>query len=204
MTTSTANILESETARSCRFTMDATAKADHPKSHLQKIPETPYTIPSREQRLLRIRLLMEEFQETAKAMGFATSCIIIDAEETTPENVDELDIYDMIDGLCDLIYVAVGGMTAMNVPDMPHMNEVCDRNNAKFPKGVARVHPETGKYLKPEGWTGPDHPAVERKVMGVLQSLVNARHTFDSVVDKLTELYKDTDDSSNREFGEGV
>jgi hypothetical protein len=72
------------------------------------------------------------------------------------------DLIGIIDGCCDTIYVTVGTLCAMGVPDLPHLDEVNRANNDKFPGGVAFLN-EDGKFLKPEGWTPPDHQHVISK-----------------------------------------
>ena len=47
----------------------------------------------------------------------------------------------------------------MGVPENIHEEEVCRANNDKFPGGVAILR-EDGKFLKPEGWCGPDHAGL--------------------------------------------
>lgn len=150
--------LLSPTAQSCIFTMHA-ASANDPR---QKVPESAYTVPDRATRLLRARLILEEALETIHALGFEAGD---EDGQWRMENAlfqehypaREVEIKDVIDGCCDLIYVATGCLVAFGVPDLPHLAEVCAANDRKFPGGVAITDPETGKFLKPAGWTGPDH-----------------------------------------------
>ena len=57
----------------------------------------------------------------------------------------------VIDGLCDLIYVALGTAVACGVDLEPFFDEVHRSNMAKF-GGPIR---DDGKILKPEGWEPP-------------------------------------------------
>ncbi len=153
----------SPTAMSNLYTMGVAGTKD-PR---QKIPAR-YEIPSEETRILRARLIMEEALETIKGLGIVVALgksvggSLITMEEIcfdgskTPPNIEEI-----IDGCCDLIYVAVGTLCAAGVPDLPHLAEVCRANDAKFPNGVA-VTDENGKFQKPVTWEGPDHDAVAK------------------------------------------
>ncbi len=133
------------------------------KNELQKV-QPSYTIPSDPKaRELLARLVMQEAIETVNAFGFHPQSL--DDRENfvlVPTN-KELDIYEIIDGCCDTIYVAVGGLVGMGIPDEPHLDEVCRANDDKFPNGVAIVN-EYGKYQKPVGWKGPDHKKVMETV----------------------------------------
>lgn len=118
-------------------------------------------------RILCGQLILEEALETLKALGLSVqfkglgrtyTIDGIEKFELTPTH--DPNLADIVDGCCDTIYVAVGCMVKHGVPDLPHLAEVCRANDAKFPGGVATMHPTTGKYLKPAGWRPPDHPAV--------------------------------------------
>lgn len=169
MLTEPQRALLSPVARSNLFTMGAAARKD-PR---QMIPRV-YTIPSVEVRVLRARLIMEEAIETCLAMGIEVRARYKDSDKFFESKDDllfspaaglsafQLDIGNIIDGCCDTIYVCVGTMCALGAPDVPHLEEVCIRNNAKFPDGVA-ITDENGKFQKPEGWEPPDHDAIITK-----------------------------------------
>lgn len=123
----------------------------------QKLPEKPYTVPDLETRKLLAKLVLEEALETVTALGFNGRIAHI---ELGPHD-GELNLEDIIDGACDTIYVATGVLVACGAPDIPHLKEVCDANDRKFPNGEAVINSETGKYLKPPGWRGPDHSKVQ-------------------------------------------
>lgn len=150
--------LLSETYCSNLFTKSAAFNFDK----RQVIPAVAYTVPDAKTRLLLAKLVFEEAQETIHALG----CILSQTNDGPIEVVDDgggpLSLEKVIDGACDTIYVATGVLAACGVPDMPHLTEVCDANNAKFPNGVAIIDPKSGKYLKPEGWKAPDHMNVKR------------------------------------------
>lgn len=114
-------------------------------------------------REMRAKLIMEEAVETVAAMGFAVSGVIMPAYgefDPQPDNIasyfkhyQEFDLPDYVDGLCDLVYVTVGGAVDMGLDLDPHFELVHDANMRK----LAGPKREDGKQLKPEGWVGPDH-----------------------------------------------
>ena len=142
----------SKTWLSCDFTSRASG---------QRAVSAPYQIPDEATRLLRARLILEETHETIKALGFVIAtqsggphpnAMIWPDQQYTP------DLEKIVDGCCDLHYVAIGTLWACGVPDVPHVEEVNRANNDKFPNGVGVPHPTvSGKFGKPPGWKGPDH-----------------------------------------------
>lgn len=66
------------------------------------------------------------------------------------------DVLEMIDALCDLLYVTYGAAVAAGIDLQPFYDEV-QRANMEKTLGPKR---EDGKQLKPEGWRGPDHEEV--------------------------------------------
>lgn len=154
------SVMYSSTYKSNVFTSDAAAKYDKRQQRSLR----PYSILDEATRLLCAKLIFEEAKETINALGFDIFDGMI-----IPINVDNerlLDKNEIIDGVCDLVYVATGLLVKMNVPDLPHLNEVNKCNDAKFPGGVAIIDPNSGKYLKPNGWCGPDHTRVMNEVLG--------------------------------------
>lgn len=149
--------------KSCIFTATASGR---------KLPDKAYTMPDEETRLLCARLILEEALETINALGFnvfpkeqhwSHQCepdyelLPHDGLPCKPEEV-ECVMCSIIDGCVDTIYVATYCMTLMGVPDIPHIEEVCKANDAKFPNGVGVPHPSVkGKYGKPAGWVPPNH-----------------------------------------------
>lgn len=126
----------------------------------------PYSVPTDlAKRRLLARLIMEEAFETIESLGLTIepvwTCGAVSF--TFEESGETIDILNVVDGCCDLIYVATGAMIACGAPDLPHLLEVCRANDAKMPKGVVLVR-EDGKYLKPEGWKPPDHIGIMGRV----------------------------------------
>jgi predicted HAD superfamily Cof-like phosphohydrolase len=110
---------------------------------------------------LRVKLLLEEVIEFAQACGFDT---FVDANHDTQElessivpNLDKPDMINMIDGLCDILYVAYGAACAMGIDLEPFFKEVHESNMTKLdPNGGFAKKREDGKGLKPEGFKPPD------------------------------------------------
>lgn len=92
---------------------------------------------------LRTRLIYEEADEFASA-------------------VEAGDLPEAIDGLCDLIYVALGAAVEFGVDLEPFFDEV-HLSNLRKAGGPKRAD---GKALKPEGWTKPQIAALLKAGVG--------------------------------------
>lgn len=182
--------LYSDTWRSNAFTQTAVAEAKPEMKPSQEF----YKQPSREVVDLRAKMIAEEAIETLAALGYWIDSSDFTGFEDVPETdprhksrylsirgeqakhlilhrmEDEVDIHEMIDGCCDVNYVTVGTLTAFGIPDIPHQQEVNDANNNKFPEGKATLA-DDGKFLKPEGWEGPNHREVERGIVESIEDL---------------------------------
>lgn len=120
---------------------------------------------------LRAKLILEEAVETVGAMGFAVEARLYPRYEDDPakraEHGDPLDTQNLpyiwaheqetpdevevIDGLCDLLYVTFGTAVAAGIDLDAFFHEVHATNMAKL-AGEKRAD---GKQLKPEGWRPP-------------------------------------------------
>lgn len=159
----------SSTGHSNLYTMSASAKKDN----RQEIPDT-YRIPDEATRLLRARLILEEAVETIEGLGF--SVCYKDTEKkigihtASFEPSFDPDLEKIIDGCCDVQYVAVGTMLCCGAPDNIHMEIVNAANNAKFPGGEA-ITDANGKFQKPEGWNPPNHKALMNKFSDAMENV---------------------------------
>lgn len=88
----------------------------------------------------RARYLVEELGETLVAL--------VQGDEA-----------EVLDGLADLIYVAVGAAITLDLPLTEAWAEVQATNMAKAPGGAV-VRDAAGKIMKPPGWSPPDLVAV--------------------------------------------
>ncbi len=94
----------------------------------------------------RVKFLQEELDET------------IDAFE-------DGNIFDVADGLIDLVYVAIGTAELMGLPWKELWNEVQKANMAKE-RAIKEEDSKRGStfdVIKPEGWTPPDIATVLAK-----------------------------------------
>lgn len=109
-------------------------------------------IPSKEDQLLRFRLIMEEYDELVLAMGFGK----VEGIYHTPGTNAEV-IANIAKEAADLIYVVLGTCAyyGINIPLV--WEEVHLSNMHKVNHETGRVERrEDGKVLKPDGWIPPD------------------------------------------------
>lgn len=155
----------------------------------QEIPKSP-GLPSPEVRRLRAQLILEEAFETVEALGFFVCSEVFNSDHLElwtfntrglilVETDSTLDFEKAIDGCIDTIYVCVGTLMSMGVPDLPFIDAVCSANEAKFPDGKPVVN-DAGKFQKPDGWNPPD-------IAGVLQE--NANLNLNEVAIEITHDY---------------
>lgn len=74
---------------------------------------------------------------------------------------DGNDINGVVDGLVDLIYVALGTLLQMGVPPTEAFDIVHDAN---MKKRGAKTERHDYDAIKPEGWVPPDHAAMLEKL----------------------------------------
>lgn len=89
----------------------------------------------------RLDFIKEEFDETTKAV------------------VEDKDPEEIVDGLIDIIVVALGTLDAFNVDTVKAWNEVHTANMSKNP-GVKPERPNPlglPDLIKPADWKGPSH-----------------------------------------------
>jgi predicted HAD superfamily Cof-like phosphohydrolase len=108
----------------------------------QRVGEKP-ELPNEEERVLRQKLLKEEFYE------------YLDGE-------DKDNIVDIADALADIIYIACGTAVSYGIPLDKVFAEVHRSNMAKLVDGKP-IYREDGKVMKPAGWTPPDIEGVLKK-----------------------------------------
>ena len=63
---------------------------------------------------------------------------------------------DFLDADMDLIWVSIGAALASGADAEGAYKAVASSNWAKFPDGKVLRDPQTGKILKPDGWSPPD------------------------------------------------
>lgn len=136
--------------------------------------------PEEVRRELRAALILEEALEVVEALGLDAAVMPSNTADMLPhaakarfkiagdshafaigEPRSEPNWAEVIDGLCDLLYVTFGTAVEMGVPLDTFFEAVHRANMAKL-GGPTR---EDGKSLKPEGWKPPD-------IAGRLEALV--------------------------------
>ena len=105
----------------------------------QKVGEYPQ-FPERKERILREKLLEEEFNEYMRA------------------ELDD-DLVEVADALADIIYIACGTAVSYGIPLDEVFAEVHRSNMSKLVDGKP-IYREDGKVLKPAGWSPPDIKGV--------------------------------------------
>lgn len=106
---------------------------------------------------LRAKLILEEAIETVEAMGFEVSVgtegspSAHQSGRVTIRQIRDPDWPEVVDGLCDLIYVTLGVAVEAGFRLNPFFAEV-HRSNMTKVGGPVR---EDGKVLKPDTWKPP-------------------------------------------------
>ena len=72
------------------------------------------------------------------------------------------DLPEVVDGLVDLVYIAIGMLIEMGVNPIPPFTKVQQTNMAKKPGMTSRG--EAKDAIKPEGWKPPDVEGVLREM----------------------------------------
>lgn len=102
----------------------------------QEIPES--FSPDRFPKSLRANLIIEEVKELVAA---------INAE----------DWVEVVDALCDILYVTYGAAIALGVDIDPFLEEVHRSNMSKLDTETGQpLYREDGKVIKPPTWSPPD------------------------------------------------
>lgn len=121
----------------------------------QELPTEPKT-PSKEVRLLRAKLIIEEAFETVKGLGVGmfVAGTAIDSESIVFDAGWPFNMVEAVDGCCDLAVVTTGTLSALGVADVTPQKAVDNNNLAKF--GPGGYKGPTGKWIKPTDHRPPD------------------------------------------------
>ena len=74
---------------------------------------------------------------------------------------------EMIDAMCDLLYVTYGAAVAMGIDLEPFFSEVHRSNMSKLGEDGKPIYRSDGKVIKPAHWSPPDLPSVLRTELGL-------------------------------------
>lgn len=135
-----------------------------------KVRDTP-EMGTPDDRVLRVRLMLEEMLEFAKAAGVdvldANGFRILgvdDFDAILPSMTTAPDLTAMAHELADVAYVTHGTAVQLGIPLLPVLSEVHAANMRKLsPEGKPIVNAQ-GKVLKPEGWKPADVGAVLKRL----------------------------------------
>lgn len=111
---------------------------------------------------LRARLIAEEAAETVAGLvgdEAAVGILVEFAKKTHRPPHRDADIVEVVDGLCDLIYVAYGCAEALGVDLEPYF-DIVHAANMKKTGAAIDGHGKRGK--KPAGWVDPKHEIARR------------------------------------------
>lgn len=128
-------------------------------------PDKP-TMPSKEMRSLRVKLIAEELLELCRAFncdievigGELTMCVAYDWPKMDTPNA----LAGVADATSDLRYVVTGTDVACGIDGEPIDEEVHRSNMTKFIDGHMR---EDGKWIKGPGYSRPDLLPIIRAQM---------------------------------------
>lgn len=88
--------------------------------------------------------------------------------EELQEFIDATDLVDQADAMIDLIYLATGTLVELGIKPEPLFDIVQNANMSKlWEDGKARLHPDTGKVIKPPTFVRPEpllQAEIERQI----------------------------------------
>lgn len=126
----------------------------------QKVRTTPTADITEHERILRVRLVMEEALEFAAAMGFD---VFVEPGHKGEEHDLQLsdtgngvDLVEAADAIADILVVTYGSGNTLGIPTADVFHEVHRSNMDKLGPDGQPIVREDGKVIKPEGWQKPD------------------------------------------------
>jgi predicted HAD superfamily Cof-like phosphohydrolase len=124
-------------------------------------PPSKITVPNKDSRILRAKLIMEEAMELIeRGLGIEVSLneYILESNKLTYKTVSEPNIVEAMDGAADLMWVGVAGVAVVFGCNLePILQEVSRSNNSKFIDGYRR---EDGKWQKGPSYSPADIKSV--------------------------------------------
>lgn len=99
--------------------------------------------------------------------GSLRSSLIIEEAEEFRAAVDAQDWPEIIDAMCDLLYVVYGAANALGVDLDPFFSEVHRSNMSKLDPNTGKpIYREDGKVMKSASWSAPDIVRVMNEELG--------------------------------------
>ncbi len=105
------------------------------------------------------KLQSDDFESVEKLLEFRIKDLLAEEFLETQAAFKEKNAEELVDGLVDLIVIAMGTLDILDVDTHKAFNKVMKANLSK----EAGIKPERPNplglpdLLKPEGWVGPDH-----------------------------------------------
>lgn len=124
-------------------------------------PDHP-TIGDAKTRELRIKLVADELQELAEALGYQLFMTPRYGAELV-KMTDKVDLVETADALADLEYVVLGGQVAFGIPGQEVFDEVQRSNMSKLGADGKPILAPDGKVVKGPNYSPPNlYPIIER------------------------------------------
>lgn len=103
----------------------------------------------------------------SKFPGSLRSSLIIEEAEEFRAAVNAQDWPEVIDAMCDLLYVVYGAAVALGVDLDPFFNEVHRSNMSKLDPNTGKpIYRADGKVMKSASWSAPDIVRVMNEESG--------------------------------------
>lgn len=138
---------------------DLAAVAEFMTAFGQTVRSTPTTQIADAERLLRVRLVIEEALEFAEAMGCSLhnghGPVVRSNTVVSVGARRRVDLVEAADALADLTVVTKGSALTLGIPLDEVFAAVHATNMAKMGPDGEPVRDDHGKVCKPAGWVGP-------------------------------------------------
>ena len=112
----------------------------------------------------KVKEFMEAFgQEVRESVGFPSEKVVKLRLELITEELGELtdaveneDLVEVTDALCDLLYVVYGTAHSFGIPIAAAFNRVHESNMSKLGEDGKPIYREDGKVMKGPGYSPPN------------------------------------------------
>lgn len=159
---------------------DTQAVAEFMTAFGQPVRTSPTADITPEERLLRVRLVVEEALEFAEAMGCIVSAPEGSGGVLASKKVDvvmdefaDIDLVEAADAIADLVVVTKGSAHTLGINVDAVFDAVHTTNMAKMDPATGKpvIREWDGKVIKPEGWVPPTE-AIKAILAGTAEMTV--------------------------------
>lgn len=99
--------------------------------------------------------------------GSLRSALIIEEAEEFRSAVNDKNWPEVIDAMCDILYVVYGAANALGIDLDPFFDEVHRSNMSKLDPDTGKpIYRADGKVMKPASWSAPDIVRVMNEEFG--------------------------------------